>query len=388
MKQYRPEELKIGVLGGGQLGKMLFEKALSLGLNLHFMDSSVDCSVGKISSHFIIGNLDSFENIIDFGKSNDIVTIEIEHVNLEALKRLELLGVSVYPQANVLEIIQDKGLQKQFLKENSFPTSPFRLFESTEKIYEALDRGEIQFPFVQKLRKGGYDGKGVEIIRNQNDLVKIMNGPSVVEEMADIEKELSVIVVRSVNGEINTYPSVSMEFHPTANLVEYLICPSGISDILETHITELSITICEKLNIVGLLAIEMFLNKDGSVWINEMAPRPHNSGHHTLNNGAVSQFENHLRAISGLPLGNTIGNLAAIMINLLGSENSNGPAVYEGFENLMQEQGVYPYLYGKSTTKPFRKMGHMTITSDTVESCIEKYKRVKDLVKIISITNG
>lgn len=384
---YRPQDIRIGVLGGGQLGKMLFEKSLSLDLLLHFMDTTKDCSVGKICCNFIEGDLQSFEDVMNFGKDQEVVTIEIEHVNIEALTQLESLGVKVYPQASVLRLIQDKGLQKQFLIDNNFSTAPFKLFDSKDQIETAVRNKKLSFPFVQKIRKGGYDGRGVCIVRSANDLNHLLDGPSVIEELADIDKELSIIAVRSSTGEIKTYPSVSMEFHPTANLVEYLICPSGILKDIEDQIQLLAYKITEKLNIVGLLAIEMFLNKDGTVWINEMAPRPHNSGHHTLNNGAVSQFENHLRAITGLPLGITHGNQVAIMMNLLGASGFSGPVDYKGIDKLLTKEGIHPYLYGKSETREFRKMGHVTITDISTEECIAKYNEIKDLIQIISSDN-
>ncbi len=383
-KNYQPKDLKIGILGGGQLGKMLFEESHHLDLQLEFMDSSNNSSVGKISSHFFVGNIQSYNDVYQFGSDKQIVTIEIEHVNTAALEDLEKNGVQVYPQSNILKMIQDKGLQKEFFIKNNFPTAPFLKYASKNEIYEATLNSNLHFPFVQKLCKGGYDGKGVAVIRSEKDLDKLLDGTSIVEQMADIEKELSVIAVRSTNGELKTYPSVGMEFHPTANLVEFLICPSGIDIELEEKIQSLAKKIAEKLNIVGLLAIEMFFNKDGSIWINEMAPRPHNSGHHTLNNGSVSQFENHLRALTGLPLGNTQGYTISLMMNILGEEDYSGAVIYEGFHEVLSMDGVYPYLYGKSETKPFRKMGHITILDISTENCIAKYHKIQSILKVKS----
>ncbi|MCC6816563.1 MAG: 5-(carboxyamino)imidazole ribonucleotide synthase [Saprospiraceae bacterium] len=364
---------------------MLMQEALPLDLNISFLDSDKSCSVGKISGNFFIGDITSYNDVLEFGRKMDIVTIEIENVNTQALEELESSGICVYPQSGIIKIIKDKGLQKEFLKNNEFPSSEFELCESVGDILQKIKSNTLSFPFVQKLRTGGYDGKGVCIIRSFQDIDKLLQGPSIVEKLADIDKELSVIAVRSSVGEVTCYPSVSMDFHPTANLVQYLICPSGISEELELLVQQLAKNIVNKLQIVGLLAIELFLNKDGSIWVNELAPRPHNSGHHTLVNGSVSQYENHLRAILGLPLGNTSGKVRALMMNVLGEEGFFGKAVYSGFEELLKTKGVHPYLYGKLETKPFRKMGHITITDSSIEECIRKYYILKEKFKIVSL---
>ncbi|MEP7196850.1 MAG: 5-(carboxyamino)imidazole ribonucleotide synthase [Saprospiraceae bacterium] len=382
--QYKPKDFNIGVLGGGQLGKMLHQESLCLDLQLHFMDSNTSSSVAKVSPHFTQGNINDYNDVYNFGKDKDILTIEIEHVNLDALKDLEELGVKVYPQYNILKIIQDKGMQKEFIVENKFPTAPFLFVQDQNEIHSLLQSGSIQYPFVQKLRRGGYDGKGVSIIRNENDLYKLLEGECIIEKLADIDKEISVIAVRSSSGQTKVYPSVSMDFHPTANLVEFLICPAEINNQTEERAQNLALELLNKLQIVGLLAVEMFLNKDGSIWINEMAPRPHNSGHHTLVNGSISQFSNHLRALVGLQLGDTQGNQTAIMLNLLGEENYFGETCVTGLENVLSVPGIFVYLYGKDETKPFRKMGHVTILDKEVSLCKKKANLVKEHLKIIS----
>lgn len=382
--EYKPSDFKIGVLGGGQLAKMLYQESFSTDLMLSFMDSDPSSPIAKICSQFVIGDITNYEQVVDFGKDKNILTIEIENVNIEALKQLQLLGVKVYPQPEKLEIIKDKGLQKQFLIDHQFPTAPFRLTNSTKEIMELLRKGDIQFPLVQKLRVGGYDGRGVAIIRSESDINLMMEGPSIIEELAPIQKEISVIAIRSIYGEHKAYPAVEMDFHPTANLVDFLICPAEISMEIEERAKNLALALVDQIGIIGLLAIEMFLNKDGTLWINEMAPRPHNSGHHTLNNGAVSQFSNHLRAITGLPLGSTIGNAHSLMLNILGEDGYVGETIYQGIEDVLGLEGVYIYLYGKSMTKPFRKMGHACVTGPDRKHCIEKAKILRKHLKVIS----
>ncbi|MBK9962290.1 MAG: 5-(carboxyamino)imidazole ribonucleotide synthase [Saprospiraceae bacterium] len=379
---YKPSEKKIGFLGAGQLGKMLAQEASKLDLELHFLDKSKDYPAGKVSRFLTEGDFNNYDDVLNFGRSVDVLSIEIEQVNTEALGQLQLEGVKVFPQPEIIRLIQDKGLQKQFLLTHGIPTAPFTLFDSTDSIVSMVQTGMIKFPFVQKLRKGGYDGKGVEIIRSFEDFPKLMEGPSLVEEMADIVKEISIITVRNEHGEIRNYPAVEMLFHPSANLVEYLLCPAEIPEQVLVHANRLALELTEQLSIVGLLAIEMFVLKDGHIWINEMAPRPHNSGHHTLDNGATSQFENHLRAILDLPLGPTEGEPWSIMVNLLGAENFSGPAAYEGLEDCLAIPGVHIHLYGKEETRPHRKMGHVTITDKNLASCREKANFVQQTLKV------
>ncbi len=382
--KYKPKDFKIGVLGGGQLAKMLHQESMKLDIELHFMDADPACSVAKVSPNFIQGNLTNYNDVIEFGKKFTTLTIEIENVNVQALHFLQAQGVKVFPQANVLEIIQDKGLQKQFFLNNNIPTSTFYFVESADEILNQLNESKLKYPFVQKLRKGGYDGRGVSIIRGKEDLNKLLNGPSVIEACVDIYKELSVIAVRSVSGEHVTYPVVSMEFHPTANLVEYLICPADIDEKISRKARELADDVAQKLNITGILAIEMFLTKSGDILINELAPRPHNSGHHTLTNGAVSQFENHLRAICDLKLGSTLNHSTAMMLNVLGDETKTGEACYKGVEQILGIEGVQLYLYGKDISKPFRKMGHVTIIGQNAEICNKKAEIFKQNFKVIA----
>ncbi len=381
---FKPSDLRIGVLGGGQLGKMLAQEASKLDIELTFLDKSKDFPAGKVSPLFVEGDFNDYDTVMRFGKNYDIITIEIEHVNLQALFDLERSGKKVFPQPHILQMIQDKGLQKQYFLEHGYPTAPFLLIHDAQEIQLKMDEGSINYPFVQKTRTGGYDGKGVSIIKNKSNLDLLLPGPSVIEQLADIQTEISIIAVRNSQGDCNTYPGVSMDFHPSANLVEFLNCPAGLSAELESQAESLAFRLANELGIVGLLAVEMFVNNDGTIWINEMAPRPHNSGHHTLDNGATSQFANHIRAISGLPLGHTHGDRAAIMINLIGEKDYSGPVRYQGMESCLELDGVHLHLYGKSETKPFRKMGHITVTGMDLDECRRKANFVSNTIKVIS----
>jgi len=372
--------IKIGVLGGGQLGRMLQQKALDFGLDLAFIDPDSNAPCREISSRFFKGDFKDFETVYSFGKTRDILTIEIEHVNVEALKQLEEEGVKVFPQPNIIKTIQDKGLQKIFYKENNIPTSDFYLIEGKEEILAF----EGEFPFMQKMRKGGYDGQGVTPIRSKNDLEKAFEVPSVLEKMVDFEKELSVIVSRNENGEVKSFPCVECEFNPEANLVEFLFSPATISNETEEKAQKIARTVIEKLEMVGILAVELFLTKDGNVLVNEIAPRPHNSGHQTIEGNYESQYGQLLRCLLNLPLGNTAIKRPSVMVNLLGEKGYTGKAIYDGIEKALAHPGVNLHLYGKSQTKPFRKMGHATIVNDSLNEAKTIAKKVQEDLKIIA----
>lgn len=378
MNSFDPQH-KIGVLGGGQLGRMLIQNAINYNLNISVLDPDGNAPCKGISN-FTKGSITDFETVYKFGKDKEIITIEIENVNTEALKALEKEGKKVYPQPELIELIQDKGLQKMFYQRNGIPTADFFLVENKEQIGKYAGF----FPFFQKLRKGGYDGKGVVKLSNPDNLEKAFNEPSVLERLVDFDKEISVIVARNPNGEIKCFPVVECEFNPQANLVEFLFSPAAIKKNIEKEAYSIATTVAEKLKIVGLLAVEMFVTKDGKVLVNEIAPRPHNSGHHTIEANVVSQFEQHWRAILNLPLGDTSIIKPGVMINLLGEMGYEGPAKYEGLEDVMKFGGVYVHLYGKALTKPFRKMGHVTIVDDEMVKAKQKAKTVKQLLKVKS----
>lgn len=350
---------RIGLLGGGQLGRMLLQAAIDFDLHVHVLDPDPQASCHRLTPDFRVGSFQDFDTVYDFGKNLDVITVEIESVNLEALKALQQAGVQVFPQPEVLEIIQDKRSQKQFFRENNLPTAEFVLTDD-----RADARRHAAFlPAVHKIGKGGYDGRGVQLLRQETDFDAAFDAPAVLEKAIDFEKELAVIVARRADGQMAAFPTVEMVFHPEANLVESLFAPADISPDLHEKACHLAQRTAEAFGIVGLLAVELFLTKNGQLLINEVAPRPHNSGHHTIRANDVSQYEQHWRAVLGWPLGQTAAHSAAGMLNLLGAEGHQGPAHYEGLEQLLAEPGVHPFLYGKSTTRPFRKMGHITLVA-------------------------
>lgn len=384
MERLVSSNLKLGIIAGGQLGKMLIQEASKWDIVTYVLDQDEDCPAGSIASHYVKGSNLDFHSVYQFGKMVDVLTFEMENVNIEALKKLKSEGHRIVPDPEILELIQDKGLQKEFYSKHRIPTSPFKIYESETAILSAIEQGEINFPFVQKLRKGGYDGRGVAVINSKSDLIKILSGPSVIEDKVDIVKEVSAIVARNRKGQINCYPVVEMLFDPKANLVDKLICPSSITVEQSEKAVNFASEIIELLNMEGLLAVEFFIDSKGNVVVNEVAPRPHNSGHHTIESIITSQFEQHLRAILNLPLGSTKLKLPSVMINVLGAEGYEGPVIYEGLTESMAIDGVKIHLYGKKITKPYRKMGHVTVLSSSLECALKKAETVKQLIRVKS----
>ena len=377
--------LKLGIISGGQLGKMLIQEASKWNIETYVLDNDENCPARGIASHYVKGSNIDFNAVYKFGKMVDILTFEIENINIEALKKLKSEGHTLLPSPEILALIQDKGLQKIYYHQHNLPTAHFNIYETTGQILSALDTGEINYPFVQKLRKGGYDGRGVVVVNNENDLNKLLPDASVVEEKVDIEKEIAVIVARNHAGEIKAYPVVEMLFDPKANLVDLLICPSAITNEQQKKAIKYASQIIELLKMEGLLAVEFFVNIKGQVIVNEIAPRPHNSGHHTIESVVTSQYEQHLRAILNLPLGSTKLKTPSVMLNILGGEGYEGPVLYEGLNECLAIEGVKIHLYGKQITKPFRKMGHVTVLASTVASALQKAEKVKQLVKVKSL---
>lgn len=371
---------RIGILGGGQLGRMMQIKALPWGVNLEFMDPDKQAPCAQLGDKFVVGDLNNYDHVVQFGKNLDVLSIEIENVNIEALKFLEKQGVLVYPQPVVIELIQDKGLQKLFYQANGIPTADFHLIE--DKV--ALADFEAKFPMVLKLRKGGYDGKGVQMIKSVADVAKTFDGPCVLEEKIPFVKELSVIVARNQSGEIKSFPCVEQAFNPEANLVEFLFAPAEISPEIESKAQTLAKKIIEDLEMVGLLAVEFFLTAEGNLLVNEMAPRPHNSGHTTIEANKESQFGQLLRCLLNLPLGDTVNLSAAVMVNLLGEPGYEGDVYYEGWDKVAALPGVFIHVYGKKQTKPFRKMGHITIVHKDLNEAKKIAQEVKSVFKVIA----
>lgn len=380
MKKTFYGNLKVGILGGGQLGRMWIQNALNYNVTCAVIDPDANAPCKNICDEFTVGDITDFDTVYKFGQSVDLITIEIEKVNVEALEKLASEGKLVYPQPSIIKMIRDKGFQKQWMKDHGIPTSDFQLIENKE----ALEKLIWGLPYVQKLRKDGYDGKGVQIMRTKDDFAHAFEAPSLVERLVDFEKEIAVIVARNENGETKTFPLVEMDFHPTANLVEFLVSPAKVSEYTAMKAENIAVKIAEELELVGLLAVEMFLTKSGDILVNEMAPRPHNSGHQTIEGNISSQFEQHLRAIFNQPLGNTDAKNHSVMINILGEDGHTGDAVYEGMEEVLNLPGVYVHLYGKKITKPFRKMGHVTVVDESREVAISRARKVKEILKVVT----
>ena len=369
--------MKIGILGGGQLGRMLIQEALKYDDEFYVLDPNSDCSCSNIS-FFTQGNFNYKDDVFNFGKDKDVVSIEIEHVNVEGLEALEKAGVKVIPNSNIIKIIQQKILQKEFYKEHQIPSPDFQIIQSKE------DEIAIGFPFVQKLNTGGYDGKGVQVIRDENDLEKMWNEPSVLENLVDIDKELSLIIAKNERGEIQSFPVTEMVADPKLNLLDFNISPTQISAEVQTQIDEIAVKFMNAANSDGLFAIELFLDKNGKVWVNETAPRLHNSGHQSQEGNANSQFEQFYRVLKNLPLADTESFGFSGMLNLVGEENHTGKVQYEGLEEVLKLSKTYVHLYGKTETKPGRKMGHINVLGDSREELLEKLIHIKSLVKVIS----
>lgn len=374
----------IGILGGGQLGKMLALAAGPYHLPLHILDAGEDFPAVPYAPRFFQGDFKSYDDVYAFGKNVDILTIEIEHVNTAALHRLQQEGIRVHPRPEALEIIQDKGLQKQFYRQHDIPTSDFVLYESREALQGAIQSGEQSLPFVQKSRTAGYDGRGVSVIRTAEDIEQLLNGPCVVEPLVAIDKEIAVIVARNEHGQVAVFPAVEMIFNPDANLVEFLSCPAGLTAVQIQTAEALARQLIETYDICGLLAVEFFLDTKGQILVNEVAPRPHNSGHHTIESNQTSQYEQHLRAILNWPLGSTRMHAPAVMVNLLGVAGQVGPAHYAGLEECLSMPGVHVHLYGKVMTKPFRKMGHVTVVAPELEAAMTLAKQVKAKLQVVA----
>ena len=379
---YFSSDFKLGILGGGQLGKMLLAETRKFDIQTYVLDPSDEAPCKIACNKFVQGSLMDFETVYNFGKQVDVLTFEIELVNLEALEKLEIEGLPIYPSPKTLKRIQNKGIQKDFYIENNIPTAPYKKFASLENLKSNVQN--LNFPFVWKCTEYGYDGTGVKVVRVIEDLENLPNVECIVEEMIAFKNELAVIVVRNVGGEVKTYPVVEMEFHPEANQVEYVICPARIDETVAQKATAIALKVSSTYNHVGLLAVEMFQTQNDEIVVNEVAPRPHNSGHYTIEASYTSQFENHLRAILNLSLGNCDSKVAGIMVNLVGAEGFSGNVIYQNIEKIMAIEGVTPHIYGKKETRPFRKMGHVTIVNKDMQVARKIAEEVKNSIRVIS----
>ncbi|ENI5845393.1 5-(carboxyamino)imidazole ribonucleotide synthase [Flavobacterium psychrophilum] len=383
---YFSSNFKLGILGGGQLGKMMLFDTRKFDIQTYILDPSDEAPCKIACNHFFQGSLMDFDTVYNFGKLVDVLTFEIELVNLEALEKLENEGLKIYPSPKTLKLIQNKGIQKEFYAQNNIPTAPFEKYADVQNLKSAIlnQNSSIKIPFVWKCTQFGYDGNGVKVVRAIEDLENLPNVECIAEEMVAFKNELAVIVVRNPSGEVKTYPVVEMEFHPEANQVEYVICPARIEDKVAQKAKKIALNVSKKFNHVGLLAVEMFQTQNDEILVNEVAPRPHNSGHHTIEASYTSQFENHIRAILDLPLGNTNSKVAGIMVNLVGAEGFSGDVIYENIEKILAINGVTPHIYGKRETRPFRKMGHVTIVNENMTEARKIAEEVKNSIRVIA----
>ena len=377
MNNYFSSDFTIGILGGGQLGKMLLYETRKYDIRTHVLDPNPQAPCKISCNKFTEGSLMDYETVYNFGKQVDVLTFEIEAVNVEALETLEKEGKTVYPSAQTLRKIQNKGVQKEFYESNGIPTAQFKRYETKQLLTEAIVRKEHSFPFVWKSCEGGYDGKGVSVIRDDEDLIPLPEVSCIAEEMIPFKNELAVIVVRNPKGDVKTYPVVEMEFHPEANQVEYVICPARIEKTIADKARAVAKKVSKSFEHVGILAVELFQTHNDEILVNEVAPRPHNSGHFSIEGSFTNQFEQHLRAILNLTLGSTKSKVGSVMVNLVGEEGYTGQVYYENIENIMSLNGVTPHIYGKRETRPFRKMGHVTI----IDEDINEARRVAEKVK-------
>lgn len=384
MPHYFSSDFTLGILGGGQLGKMLLTETRKFDIATKVLDPSAEAPCRIACNTFVQGSLTDFDTVYHFGKNVDVLTIEIENVNVAALKQLQSEGVKVFPTPETIERIQNKATQKQFYASHNIPTAPFVAFDSLESLKEKIAEGTISLPFVWKSARFGYDGNGVKIVRQLTDLNELPESECIAEALVPFKKELAVIVARNVSGEVCTYPVVEMEFHPEANQVEYVICPARIDEVVAQKARAIAVQVAETFGVVGLLAVELFQTAEDEILVNEVAPRPHNSGHYSIEAAYTNQFEQHLRAVLNLPLGNTDSKVAAVMVNLVGEEGYQGKVVYEHIDKIMAMEGVTPHIYGKRETRPFRKMGHVTIVNSDLCQARATAEKVKNTIRVIA----
>lgn len=380
--QFFSSNFKLGILGGGQLGKMLLSESTRYDIFSKVLDPNPNAPCSTIANEFTVGDLTNYQDVINFCEDVDVVTVEIENVNSDALAFLESKGKKVFPSASTLKTIQNKSIQKDFYKNNNLPTSKYKNYNSLTELLNDFNKNKIQLPAVWKSAKFGYDGKGVKIIENSDDLNSLPDVECLIEDKVVIKKEISVIVARNEDGEQACFPVVEMEFNPTSNLVEYIMCPADISKELEDCAVSVAIKTAQRLNCVGLLAVELFITNEDEILINEVAPRPHNSGHHTIECCMTSQFDQHIRSILNLPLGDTAIKIPGIMVNLVGENKVEGDVVYQNINKVFEMDGVYTHIYGKKKSRLNRKMGHITVANKDISEAIHIGKKIKQIVKV------
>ena len=375
---------KIGIIGGGQLGKMILDETNKIDLEVSILDPNKNSPCKNLTKNFIQGDFNDFDTVLNFGLAHDIISYEIEHINVDALDELVSKGIEVQPSPEILRIIQDKNLQKSFFKENNFPTSDFSYFNSKNDLLNSFKKSNLSFPCVWKKTKFGYDGFGVKILNTKNDLSKLPDAEMIIEDLIEFKKELSVIVAVNKKGDIKAYETVEMEFNPDSNQVEFVISPANISENINRNAKKIAYELAKKINLIGLLAVEMFLTNDDKILINEIAPRPHNSGHFSIDACPTSQFKQHINSIMNFELGETSHQNCAVMLNLVGGNSHTGEVKYENLDLVKNQKNVYIHIYGKKITRPNRKMGHVTVICDNFASAYKKAKEIKEIIKVKS----
>ena len=375
---------KIGIIGGGQLGKMILDETNKIDLEVSILDPNKNSPCKNLTKNFIQGDFNDFDTVLNFGLAHDIISYEIEHINVDALDELVSKGIEVQPSPEILRIIQDKNLQKSFFKENNFPTSDFSYFNSKNDLLNSFKKSNLSFPCVWKKTKFGYDGFGVKILNTKNDFSKLPDAEMIIEDLIEFKKELSVIVAVNKKGDIKAYETVEMEFNPDSNQVEFVISPANISEIINRNAKKIAYELAKKINLIGLLAVEMFLTNDDKILINEIAPRPHNSGHFSIDACPTSQFKQHINSIMNFELGETSHQNCAVMLNLVGGNSHTGEVKYENLDLVKNQKNVYIHIYGKKITRPNRKMGHVTVICDNFASAYKKAKEIKEIIKVKS----
>lgn len=365
--------LRVGILGGGQLGRMLLQEAANYPVQVHVMERDEHCPAANLSHKFIKGDITAYEDVVKFGEGVDVLTIEIENVNIEALEYLETKGVKVIPRPSALKTIKNKILQKEFYQINKIHSSDFVILQNREEIKQYVE----YLPAAQKLATGGYDGKGVQLIKSLNDFEKGFDAPSVLEKMVDIDKEIAITVAVAQNHEMVVYPAVEMVFDPVLNLLDFQVCPASINNATLEKASALAKSVAKGFGSPGLFAVEMFVDKHGEVWVNETAPRVHNSGHHTIEAHFSSQFDMLWRILLNYPLGNTAMVTPSVMLNIIGADGYAGKTAYEGLEEVLAMPNTFIHLYGKSDTKPGRKMGHATLMGDDTTTLLEGARKIR-----------
>ena len=375
-KDFNYSSLKLGIIGGGQLGKIMSQKAKKMGFHVTILDPTFNCPAAQVSDKHIMGGFYDKEKLEQLVQETDVTTFELEHVDTSILKELYDHGHKIYPSPYVMELIQNKYEQKKLLDEKGIPVPAYKNVENDE------DLKAFGFPVIQKAKMGGYDGKGVQMLKSESDIEIAIKTESFIEELVDIDKELALIVARNIEGEMKCYPVVEMLFDERVNICDSVMAPARISKEIEEKSIEVSIKSIEALGGVGIFGVELFLTKSGEVLVNEIAPRPHNSGHYTVESCATSQFEQIIRAVTNLPLGSTKLISPSVMVNLLGEEGYEGEPFIEGIHDALEIPELSFHFYGKSFTKPFRKMGHITVLDDNIDKALEKAMRAKDILKI------